>query len=426
MIYIVTYATHSERYFEILKHSSPDIIVLGYGKKWNGFSDKVNAVVEFCKSKSPDDIVCFVDGFDSIILSSKEEILEKYKTFNAPLVFSNDIPNTTPLHKYIKDKIFYGRCNEYALNSGLYIGTSKSIIEFWGNIKHGDDDQVYATKMCRKLNNIVIDKEYKIFYNYFSQFNYKINNNRLVIQNNNPCIISCPGRFNINHILDKLGFTNLPDVKRDYNLIPYAIKNYGKEFISEIIALIVIIFIFFYIKDISTSFKLIIIVIAVLLEYELFIKNLDVDISRKILYLIIDAIHISFIFFIYYLIFNYECNIQKLLFLNIVFFIHILLFFYFKRCIITIISNKVIDVEESNVWKGLPHRLFYFSDLKSSYDSKNIINPSQAWIDGNRINIIIIILLNIYCLWKINKGTTCIRKNGYGKLDFNKIIRKFY
>jgi hypothetical protein len=273
MIYIVTYATHNERYFDILKQSCPDIIVLGYGKKWNGFSDKVNAVVEFCKSKNPDDIVCFVDGFDSIILSSKEEILEKYKKFNAPLVFSKDIPNITTIHKYIKDKIFYGRCKEEVLNS---------------------------------------------------------------------------------------------------------------------------------------------------------IKNLDVEFSKKILYLLIDSIHISFIFFIYYLFFNYECNIQKLLFLNIVFFIHILLFFYFKRCIITIISNKVINAKEENVWKGLPHRLFYFLDLKSSYTSDNIKNPSEEWMKGNRINIIIIILLNIYCLWKINRGTTCIRKNGYGKIDFNKIIRKFY
>lgn len=37
MFYIATYATHSERYFEILK-DYPDIIILGYGKKMERFS----------------------------------------------------------------------------------------------------------------------------------------------------------------------------------------------------------------------------------------------------------------------------------------------------------------------------------------------------------------------------------------------------
>ena len=43
---IITYATHEERYFSILKESCPDIVVLGHGKKWNGFKDKVLATVE--------------------------------------------------------------------------------------------------------------------------------------------------------------------------------------------------------------------------------------------------------------------------------------------------------------------------------------------------------------------------------------------
>lgn len=75
MFYIITYASHSENYFELLK-TYPELIILGYGKKWNGFQDKINATVSFCKKIKKDDIVCFVDGFDSIILESSSEIFK--------------------------------------------------------------------------------------------------------------------------------------------------------------------------------------------------------------------------------------------------------------------------------------------------------------------------------------------------------------
>lgn len=56
------------------------------GKKWNGFEDKVYATIQYCK-EHPNEIICFVDGFDSIVLS--QDILTKYESFHAPLVMSH-------------------------------------------------------------------------------------------------------------------------------------------------------------------------------------------------------------------------------------------------------------------------------------------------------------------------------------------------
>ena len=117
MFYIITYATHSSGYFELLKQSCPDIIILGWGEKWNGFGDKIKATVEFCKTKKPDDIVCCIDGFDSIVLTSKEEIYKKYKSFNIPLIFSNGASSSSIFVKYIQDKLF-GKCKSKRLNAG--------------------------------------------------------------------------------------------------------------------------------------------------------------------------------------------------------------------------------------------------------------------------------------------------------------------
>ena len=143
MFYIVTYATHSQTYFEILKQSCPDMIVLGWGEKWNGFNDKIKGTVAFCKSKKPGDIVCFVDGFDSVVLTSKDDILKRYKSLDSPLVISQAGVAPSIMGKYLQDKLF-GKCNDQRLNSGLYMGTAESIVDFWGEMQDQDDDQTNA------------------------------------------------------------------------------------------------------------------------------------------------------------------------------------------------------------------------------------------------------------------------------------------
>lgn len=159
MFYLITYATHEERYFSFIKNRVHKVI--GFGKKWKGFHDKVNAVIEFCDSVDPYDIVCFVDGFDSMILGTDQEILQAYKSIGHELVFSQE--------KTIKDTLFmkynmnknFGECSKNNLNSGLYIGPAKTVAEFWRDMKPGQDDQRYA---CAR--NPYVDRDHKLFYNY--------------------------------------------------------------------------------------------------------------------------------------------------------------------------------------------------------------------------------------------------------------------
>jgi hypothetical protein len=413
MFYIVTYTTHSQGYFELLKQSCPDIIVLGFGEKWNGFYDRIKASVKFCKSKQPDDVICFVDGFDSIVLTSKEEILEKYKSFHTPLIFSQGGSAPTIFGKYIQDKLF-GKCNNTRLNAGLIIGTAESIIDFWRDIQENEDDQEYATQKCKKINYMKIDVEHKIFYNYSSADTINIKNNSLFINNNKypTSIISAPANNNINHILSQLNYKNLPDNKNDFI---YRFSTYAPKFIKEFILALLIVSIFVYFKNIPFSIILSVIFVCSFLEYELIVKHLDTTTINKILYLIIDFIHLFICFFIIYLMINFECNIQKLLLLDIIYFSVISVFFYFKRCILTIISNKLIN-NKNYSWNSPEHRISYLFDINKSYKQTNgVINKSNSdlWMNGNFTMITIITLLNMYCLWKISTGTSCILKTGF-------------
>ena len=126
MLYIVTYATHSNKYIETLKESCPDLIIL------EDTDSKINEIIKFCKSKKKDDIICVIDSFNIVVLSSKSEIEEKFNSLNCDLCFSKDIVPKTILEKYIQYKSL-NKYNRSDLNSSMYIGKAHSIINFWNS-----------------------------------------------------------------------------------------------------------------------------------------------------------------------------------------------------------------------------------------------------------------------------------------------------
>lgn len=246
MFYILTYSTHSENYFELLK-TYPQLIILGYGKKWNGFKDKTDAVVSFCKKINDDDIVCFVDGFDSIILESSSEILKRFKELNKDLIFSKDSIAYNLFFKYIQDR-YFGLCKNKRVNSGLYIGKASSIIDIWKGMSSNMDDQQFITKKCNHGTDVYIDNTCYIFYNHSSKDKIRVKDKKLYVNNNtfNTCIISAPGNHDINHILKELEYKNINLIKKNKKRYLYLVKTYLCKFIPEIILLITFfMFIFF-------------------------------------------------------------------------------------------------------------------------------------------------------------------------------------
>jgi hypothetical protein len=401
MFYMVTYALHSEGYFEILKQSCPDIIVLGYGEKGNG---KVQAIINFCKSKKPDDIICFVDGFDSVVISSNKKILKKYKSLRIPLVFSQGFYPSTIFTKYLQDKL-YGKCKGKRLNSGLFMGTSESIIDFWKDMKETEDDQAYATQKCNKIDYVKIDDEHKLFYNYSSVDTVNIKNNSIFINDNkiSTSIISCPSNNSINHILSQLNYKKLPDIKYDN-------VRYAKYFIKEFILVLLIIGIFVYFKKNILFIIISFILFSSLLKYELYLKHTNISNINKLLSLFVDFIHISLEISILCLLINFNCNINKLLLLNIIYLTVVACFFIFKRCILTIITNKLTDTPD-RPWAGNIYIFKYLFDIHTQYEKKhtNDITNTERWMIFHSKVIFPVILSNVYCLWKINKGTSCIK-----------------
>jgi hypothetical protein len=388
MFYIITYAKNTNRYFNILKNY-PEIIILES-------TNKIKSILDFCKNKNSDDIICFLDGINSLILSTKEEILNLYNTFNASIVFSKDENLYNVFTKYFQDKTF-GKYNDNIVNTNMFIGKSSAIIDFWMDYNENDDETKYVINnflyKYSDYNGFKVDIDNKLFYNYSPDDNIKIINNKIYLNNQQITIINTSNHYDINNLLLKLKYKNLPCIKNESSI---------KYFTDEIIFLLFIFYLSFTIKDINILLQSIFILYCIFIEYQINLKNINISTFEKSLYLINEVMHLFVVILILKLLFNLKCNINKLLILNTVFFMMLLSFFYFKKCILSIFSSNLLNLKIYRKWIGPFNRFNYLLFLDSKYKG-NDKNETLSWMEGNISTVFFIILLNSYCLLKINK-----------------------
>ena len=159
---IVTYANKSQGMFEELVNNEfgVPIKVLGWGTKWNGFTDKYKGMSEYLETKRDEDVVIFLDGFDTKINKDPRHIIEMFEKCECKVLVSKNPP--WPLQTLI-----FGRCDETIANSGMYMGYSKYLKQFIDEALKlkCKDDQRNLNTICHKNEYIKVDKSETIFKN---------------------------------------------------------------------------------------------------------------------------------------------------------------------------------------------------------------------------------------------------------------------
>jgi hypothetical protein len=188
---VVTYANKSQGMFEELVNNEfgVPVKVLGWGTKWNGFSDKYKAMSKHLETKNDDDIVIFLDGFDTKINKNPHEVVELFKECDCGVLVSKDPMPFGPF-----SKIIFGTCDENnTANSGLYMGYVKylKIVINQANEMDCEDDQRNLNDLCKVHNFIKIDEQEKIFKNVPPTHKDK---------KNNAVFVSYPGTLNAHRI----------------------------------------------------------------------------------------------------------------------------------------------------------------------------------------------------------------------------------
>ena len=200
---VVTYANKSNGLFDKLLNNKHGVHVevLGWGTKWNGFQDKIRGVLTFLKTQPDDEIVIFVDGFDSIIKDDLSSVKQKFEQYDCKVLFSMDTTPQNILLKpfgYLMQRTIFQNCNRNVrANTGMYIGYTKYLKMVLHDILNSKckDDQVVGNKLCKKYDFIKVDTHNKIFKNYL---NIPLNNqmSKEFLQND-AIFVSFPGTLSL-------------------------------------------------------------------------------------------------------------------------------------------------------------------------------------------------------------------------------------
>ena len=177
--HIVTVATEPEKMWALeqsAKKQNVEIINLGENHPWRdpmnnlGGMPKIQLINEYLATVKEEDIVLFMDGYDTFLADSPQAILERFGQMEADIVFGAEsecwpLPENASLWPDTETPYRY-------LNSGLYIGKAKALHDFISQSQDGssnNDDQLYCQN--RYLNNktpwvVKLDTEAYIFQNH--------------------------------------------------------------------------------------------------------------------------------------------------------------------------------------------------------------------------------------------------------------------
>jgi hypothetical protein len=186
---VVTYANKSSGMFEELVNNDfgVKVKVLGMGKKWNGFLDKYKGLLEYMKTKKDDDIIVFLDGFDTKINKDISNVKSLFESYKCKVLVSKN-PD-------IFDVGFgFPKCdNKHIGNVGMYMGYVKHLtILLKESLKPKcQDDQINLNALCKKYDFVKIDDKELIFKN-FSPLDKK--------ESVNALFVSYPGSITLERI----------------------------------------------------------------------------------------------------------------------------------------------------------------------------------------------------------------------------------
>ena len=270
--HIITIATNSELYFPYLvdscKKNGIPLTVLGYGEKWTGFTFRFDKMIQYLKKLDPNDVVCFIDGYDVICVRNLNEMTDVFlqlkKKNNCKIVIAENniiMNNLYNVVLYITVKTSFDKCKNKLINAGSYIGQVKDILYVLEQVYTGDntlDDQKILVKYCKtNPNDFYIDLKNELFLTIDRPFDsihpyLTVKNNKIYYNNNRPFFIHGNGHTYLDSTLDLIGYKNVNINHKLYykNKNKYFISTYFNEvcYVSIYILIFIVLFIYIMVK----------------------------------------------------------------------------------------------------------------------------------------------------------------------------------
>lgn len=170
---VLTVATEQTKGLKTLltscKQNNVTLIQLGVNTQWSDFDVKLKELNSYLSGRTDNDIILFVDGYDSYFIDSTKTIVEKFINLNCDIVMSSEL-NCFP-DKSLKDKYSNNSSPFKYVNSGGFIGYTQPLkqaisklldIQKNSTSEYKNNDQYLWSIYCMD-NNVKLDYNCEIF-----------------------------------------------------------------------------------------------------------------------------------------------------------------------------------------------------------------------------------------------------------------------
>lgn len=248
---------------ESCKRNNIELIILGLGKKWTGFTMRFELWLKYLNNLNDNEIVMINDAYDVIIVEDSEIILEKFNKMDKPVIFGNQCGIYECYIKNKKNTLCFGNIIGYVKYIKLIINKLYKSKELWK--KFNNDDQLmlnylyYNDETFKPIIGIDIKNEiffiasdinrlWNIKYMLYGDINgLYMKNSKLYNENNTTIsVLHLPANINGNTYLNYLGYdtSKIKITFENYRIAQiYGIYSYFLIFVIFIIILIIMIYI---------------------------------------------------------------------------------------------------------------------------------------------------------------------------------------
>jgi len=175
---IVVYATHARGMFHSLMDDANafnvPVTLLGWGEPWVGYRQKIEAILAFVRTLSPETIVISLDAYDTKLVRHPQGAVRVFEELNVDICFSSE-RTTYPFINLFSRSVFKNTCsdvNKKYINAGMYMGYAGAIVKLLTYVLHEhpaeNDDQRMFNMECKRLSTmfkIHVDQSNIIFKN---------------------------------------------------------------------------------------------------------------------------------------------------------------------------------------------------------------------------------------------------------------------
>ena len=183
-LHVTTYATHGgrdDRFCRAVEssiRSGIDLVILGWGEKWHGLSQKLEAAHQFAADLPVDDLLLFTDAYDVLFLDDGANIVKSYQSFvsgtHRPIIFSGECgcwPHVMVNRKACFSDYPKAPTPYRYLNSGTWIGPAGQakdmlndvMVEAGSDFRNANDQKLVADMYIAGKHGIELDFYNKIF-----------------------------------------------------------------------------------------------------------------------------------------------------------------------------------------------------------------------------------------------------------------------